>query len=83
MSKSRLGHSVFMPLVLSLFWMAPEAAAAQSVTPPPPANSHARGYGTGWECDYGYRESAGLCAATALPANAYLVDFGYLIYEIS
>src|SRR4029079_10372228 len=61
LSKSRLGHSVFTPLVLSLFWMAPDAAAAQSVTAAAPANSHARGYGSGWECDYGYRERAGLC----------------------
>jgi hypothetical protein len=40
----------------------------------PPPNAHAKGYGDGWECDRGYRESGGSCAAIIVPANAYLTN---------
>ena len=42
-----------------------------------PENATAKTYGSGWECDRGYRKIAGSCIAVALPTNAYLTDSSY------
>ena len=35
-----------------------------------PENATAKRYGSGWECNAGFRESGGACAAIKIPANA-------------
>jgi len=42
-----------------------------------PDNARAKGYGSGWECERGYREDNGSCAAIGVPANAYLTNTSY------
>jgi hypothetical protein len=37
-----------------------------------PANSHAKQYGGGWECDWGYGNIDQLCVAVQVPPNAHL-----------
>src|SRR6476659_10606600 len=41
-----------------------------------PDHSHARPYGSGWTCDYGYRQASGECAAVVVPAHAFLGTSG-------
>jgi hypothetical protein len=41
-----------------------------------PQNSHATRYGSGWECNRGYKASAQSCVAIEVPANAYLDSNG-------
>lgn len=45
-----------------------QAPSAEIITD----NAHLKGYGSGWECDFGYRERDGLCDAIAVPQNAYV-----------
>jgi hypothetical protein len=42
-----------------------------------PANAHAKSYGSGWECDLGFREANGKCAVVQVPANAYRIASSY------
>jgi hypothetical protein len=62
-------------IALALCAVAPGAAVGQSKPAAVPSNAHAKAYGKGWECDRGYRESAGACAAVVVPDNAYADNF--------
>lgn len=42
-----------------------------------PANATARQYGSGWDCDQGYREREGTCAVVGLPANAFPTNYSF------
>lgn len=42
-----------------------------------PANARATSYGSGWECNRGYQNSAGSCVAITIPPNAYATDASY------
>ena len=42
-----------------------------------PENARAKSYGSGWECERGYREDNGACTAVRVPANAYLANTSY------
>jgi len=60
-------------LILLLFLAtAPAVSAAQPDLAETPMNAHAERYGTGWECDWGYRKVDQSCVAVAVPANAHL-----------
>ncbi|MGQ0534215.1 MAG: hypothetical protein ACT4OF_16220 [Caulobacteraceae bacterium] len=54
-------------------------AAAQPVVAPP-ANSHARAYGDGWQCDWicehGFAKVALTCVAVIIPENAHMSAAG-------
>lgn len=41
-----------------------------------PMNAHAKRYGAGWECDWGYRAGARSCEPIRVPAHAHLDGFG-------
>ena len=56
--------------------LAPTVATAQADKEEAPANSHAKRYGGGWECDRGYRNVHQSCEAVQVPANAHLDYFG-------
>src|SRR5687767_10951735 len=71
--RSRTRAPLLTASLLSLF-LAP-GVSAQNSADVAPANAHARPYGTGWQCDFGYRQTSGLCAAIELPANAHVAGF--------
>jgi hypothetical protein len=47
------------------------AFAAQAGTVSVPDNAHRKNYGSGWECDKGFREEDSSCAAVHVPENAF------------
>ena len=53
------------------------AGFAQDGTGLPPENAQNRTYGAGWDCNIGYREDDGSCAALDLPENAYATGRSY------
>jgi hypothetical protein len=55
----------------------PWSACAQNVSKPNvgkaiPANAQPKPYGSGWECNPGFRQDGAICAAVKLPEDAYL-----------
>jgi len=71
-------HSrVLSLLIFALLAAAPGLALAQSGATEMPQNARAISYGSGWECDPGFRELDGACAAVKAPANAYPTDTSY------
>src|SRR6185295_15699765 len=68
-----LWRSIFSTLLAA----SPLTAFAQPTSSAVPQNSHLKSFGSGWECDYGYRESAGAGACTSIkvPANGHLTDY--------
>jgi hypothetical protein len=65
------------PLIfLALLVAVPGHVFAQGGSVEMPENARAKSYGGGWECDRGYREDNGACAAIKVPANAYLNSSG-------
>ena len=42
-----------------------------------PDNAHAKNYGSGWECDKGFREKKRECAAIKVPDNAFPTKSNY------
>ncbi len=69
--------SIYSLILWALLAAAPGVVFAQAVSVGMPENAHARSYGTGWECDPGYREAKGACAAVKVPANAYSTSWSY------
>jgi hypothetical protein len=67
----------FFCLALSISLTAPEIMLAQTTAISLPENAHVKSYGTGWECDIGYREADGRCAAIVAPANSHLTTRSY------
>jgi membrane protease subunit HflC len=61
-------------ICLAAFAVPAELALAQEGKGALPSNATAKTYGSGWECDRGYRKNAGSCIAVTLPVNAYLTD---------
>ena len=41
-----------------------------------PGHAHAKGYGVGWQCDWGYRTADQSCEAITVPVYAHLDSFG-------
>lgn len=66
-------RSASLLTICAVFWIGLSAmvpAAAQTDSSEPPENAQLRRFGGGWECDPGYREREGACAAVAIPENA-------------
>ena len=51
---------------------APVAVRGAETAPGMPTNASADRYGTGWQCDRGYRPSEDACSLVTLPQNAHL-----------
>ena len=68
-------HSL-VHFILVLLAIAPGVVFAQGSSGGIPKNAHARSYGSGWECDRGYREVNKACAAIEVPENAHLDHSG-------
>jgi hypothetical protein len=63
-------------LATVFFGVVPITAHAQSPNSTIPDNARARSYGSGWECNRGFRETAERCVTVDVPANAYLSPEG-------
>ena len=50
---------------------------AQDGTGVPPSNAQSRTFGVGWDCNIGFREVGGTCAAIDIPENAYATGRSY------
>ncbi|MEQ8346234.1 MAG: hypothetical protein RIB84_15075 [Sneathiellaceae bacterium] len=68
---------VLMGLLAALALPAGPVVAQDTSAAEIPENARARGYGTGWVCETGFREANGACDALFVPENAYLTDTGY------
>lgn len=75
----RLQRTRTMPAYILIFLLAivPSLVFAKGVTNDVPENATAKSYGNGWNCNQGYRESKGACAAVKVPANAYPTNKTY------
>jgi hypothetical protein len=73
MKRIRRHRTIFIrPLVLlALLVTTSGVALAQDGTVEIPENAHAKSYGSGWECDQGYRDFNDACKAVQVPASAY------------
>jgi hypothetical protein len=71
---SRLGIFGYALVALAATVGTAEFVFAQGVEATLPANASAKNYGSGWDCDKGYRKNAGTCSAVSLPANGYLTE---------
>lgn len=68
---------IFSPLqfllILLILAVSPIAAHAQSSRAEMPVNASPNTYGSGWECDSGFRNNGGqTCEPITIPENAYL-----------
>jgi hypothetical protein len=75
--RSRYVLSRYVVRFLALLTLAPGMAFAQGLSGDVPANARAKSYGTGWECQRGFRETDGACVAVVVPANGYGTDATY------
>ena len=61
-------HQSLMLLLAFVFWRG--VAAIQNHAADMPLNAHLKRYGSGWECDRGYRENGAACTAVGAGADA-------------
>ena len=66
---------LFALAVLPLVICAAEAPQVQTAIVP--SNAHAAAYGSGWECNSGYRRSQSTCAAIMLPDHSFATGSSY------
>lgn len=52
-------------------------SAFGQATPPVPANAEASRYGSGWECNRGFRRQGASCLAVVAPDHAFLTNESY------
>ena len=64
-------------IVIATAVLAPMAALAQSTGDPIPTNASANRFGSGWDCDQGYRKAGNGCEPIRAPANAVLSGTSY------
>ena len=64
--------SIHSLVLLALLAAVHSLVFAQAGSVELPENARAKSYGSGWECERGYREDNGACAAIGVPPNAYL-----------
>ena len=73
--------SAYMLIFLALWGATPSSVFAKGnsneVLNGIPENASARSYGSGWNCNKGYRESEGACDEIIVPANAYATNKTY------
>jgi hypothetical protein len=65
-------------LILAVILMAlPASVFALGSAAEVPENAHENNYGSGWECDPGFRMIKNSCAAITVPVNAYPTDVSF------
>lgn len=65
---------LLLPAILAVSVVAGPASAGMGEVP---ANASAKRFGSGWECDRGFRESKGACVEISVPANAFATKTSY------
>ena len=68
--------SIRMLVLLALMAAAPGLVFSQGGSVELPENARAKSYGSGWECERGYREDNGACIAVIVAENAHLDSSG-------
>ena len=79
MRRMRRHRTLLIHALILLAFLAtrPGVALAQDGVAEIPENAHAKSYGSGWECDHGYRASDEACVAVKVPENGYLAASAY------
>ena len=73
--KSKL--STYLLIIFSLFAVTPGYVNAKNDVVDLPENATAKSYGTGWNCNVGYRKKNNACDAVIIPSNAYPTNKTY------
>jgi hypothetical protein len=68
--------SALLLVLIIISVLAPGAARAYDGSTKIPENAHAKSYGGGWECNYGYKEENNTCRPIKIPDHAYLNSYG-------
>ena len=68
--------SIHSLIFLASLAAAPGVVFAQGGSVGMPENARVKSYGSGWECNRGYREFNGACIAIKVPPNGYLNSSG-------
>jgi len=76
---SRLQGTRTMPAYILIFLLVivPGLVFAKETSTKTPENATAKSYGSGWNCNPGFRESKGGCATIKIPVNAYPTNKTY------
>lgn len=61
--------SIYSLILWALLAAAPGVVFAQVASIGIPENAHVKSYGSGWECDRGYRAVDEACMSVKVPAN--------------
>jgi hypothetical protein len=64
-------QSTYLLIIFSLLAISPGYVYAKNDVIELPENATAKSYGTGWNCDKGYREKNSTCEVVIVPDNAY------------
>ena len=67
---------LFTGLIVAVLLLA-LPAFAQTASLPIPENASAKSYGSGWECNIGFRQDENTCVAVIVPQNAYNTNRTY------
>jgi len=73
-------HSLFSKMIALAFVFVISSAVTTFAKDSPveiPKNAQAKSYGSGWECNRGFRETEGGCALEKIPPNAYPTKSSY------
>jgi hypothetical protein len=69
--RQTLGASIHALVFLAVLVSVPGVLIAKSRTVEIPENARAKNYGSGWECNRGYRAAGKRCVAVKTPANSF------------
>ena len=69
-------NSIHSLILLAALAAIPGVEFVQGASAGMPENARAKSYGSGWECNRGYRRADRACAAIIVPSNAYLGPSG-------
>ena len=72
-----LAISIFVLVYLTILFAPSRVVIADAGTAGLPEHAPSKSFGSGWECDGGYREVEGACAAVIIPTNAYPTNRSY------
>jgi len=75
-SMPRVRLSALLPVLIILSVLVPGTVLAYGGSVNVPENAHAKTYGGGWECNYGYKEENNTCSLIKIPDHAYLNSYG-------
>jgi len=75
--KQPLNFSFLILIIFTSLTTTPGFVIAQNISVDIPENAQAKNFGSGWECDPGYRAANNSCVAIKVPENAYSTNTTY------